>query len=301
MEREIPEVSVIIVNHNNRSDLLETLGSLFQDLKIGESEVFVVDNASDDSSVEAVQRDFPAARVIALAENIGYGGANNRGAEQASGEYLVFLNSDTSVPIGAIGKLLDIIRGHPERGIVAPLILNADGSLQLSWGRDLHLHTEIFLKFFAEKWHRLRFKRKKGRISRNVDWVSGACFVIARSLFHKAGGFDERFFLYAEDADLGRRIRQMGYDVYLASDVSVVHYLGRSVCKVPGRALLEAKRSQLHYYCKHNSPGALAVLMRYLLCRFRLKRWLGHEENGTKETYVRIMDMIREFRCEDPS
>ncbi len=301
MEREISDVSVIIVNHNNRADLLETLRSLFQDLKIRESEVFVIDNASEDASVEAVQRDFPAARVIALAENVGYGGANNRGAEQASGEYLLFLNSDTSVPAGAVGRLLDIIKGHPEHGIVAPLILNADGSLQLSWGWDLHLHTEFFLKFFAEKWHRLRFKRKKGRMSRNVDWVSGACFVIARSLFRRAGGFDERFFLYAEDADLGKRVRQMGYGIYLASDVRVVHYLGRSVSKVPGRALLEAKRSQLRYYCKHNSPGALAVLKRYLLCRFRLKRWLGHEGDGTKETYARIMDMIREFRCEDPS
>jgi GT2 family glycosyltransferase/glycosyltransferase involved in cell wall biosynthesis len=298
---EIPSVSIIIVNYNNRAYLLKTLGSLFQDKKVRESEVFVVDNASDDDSVGAVQRDFPAVRVIALPENIGYGGANNRGVEQASGEYLLFLNSDTSVPEGAVGKLLEIIKDRTEYGIVAPLILNPDRSLQLSWGSDLHFHTEVFLKYFAEKWHRLRFKRKKGRMSRNVDWVSGACFVIARSLFQKVGGFDERFFLYAEDADLGRRIRKLGYEVHLASDVRIVHYLGQSVSQVPGMVLLEAKRSQLHYYCKHNSRGALAALKLYLLCRFRLKRWLGYKGDGKAETYARIMDMIREFCCEDPA
>jgi len=303
LKHEIPDVSVIIVNFNNRDYLLKTLESLFEDLNGTESEIFVVDNASHDDSVVAVRRGFPAVKVIALPENIGYAGANNRGVEQASGEYLLFLNNDTYVPGSAIGKLLEITKNHPEYGIVAPLILYPDKSLQLSWGRDLHLHTEVFLKFFAEKWYRRQFKRKKDRMSRNVDWVSGACFVIARSLYQQVGGFDERFFLYVEDADFGKRIRRQGYHIHLTSEVRIVHYLGQSVSKVPGMAILEAKRSQLYYYCKHNTRGALAILKCYLLFRFGLKRWLGcrGNETGIAETCASIMDMIREFRCEDPT
>ncbi len=299
---DIPDVSVIIVNFNNRVYLLKTLESVFRDLEGLNSEVIVVDNASDDDSVAAVERDFPAVKVISLSDNIGYGGANNRGAEQAAGEYLLFLNNDTSVSEGAVRKLLSIAKNHPEYGIVAPVILYPDKSLQLSWGKDLHLHTEVFLKFLAERWYRLRFKRKKGQASRNVDWVSGACFVIARSLYREVGGFDERYFLYVEDADLGKRMRRLNKKIHLASEARIVHHLGKSVSKVPGLALLEAKRGQLRYYCKHNSRWELTILKRYLLFRFRLKRWLSHRRNEavTAETCARIMDMIREFRCEDP-
>ena len=109
MRPETPDVSVIIVNFNGRTYLLETLASLLPGLEGIPSEVIVVDNASDDGSAAAVRQAFSAVSVVELPENIGFGGANNRGVEQASGEYLVFLNSDTSIPEGAVGRLLDII------------------------------------------------------------------------------------------------------------------------------------------------------------------------------------------------
>jgi len=302
LKHENPDVSVIIVNYNNRACLLKTLESLFQDSEARGYEIFVVDNASDDDSVEAVQRNFPAVKVIVQLKNVGFAGANNLGAEQASGRYLLFLNNDTHVPEGTIGKLLQIKKNHPEYGIVAPLILYPDESFQLSWGSDLHLHTEAFLKFFAEKWHRWRYGRKEGRMSRNVAWVSGACFVMERDLFRQVGGFDEKFFLYVEDADLGRRVRRLGHKIHMTSDARIIHYMGQSVAKMPGRALLEAKKSQLLYYCKHNNRWESAVLKRYLLLRFGLKRWLsrGQDETETREICTGIIGMIKEFRCEDP-
>ena len=298
LKHEDPDVSIIIVNYNNRTYLLQTLESLFQDLDASKYEMIVVDNASDDDSIEAVRRDFPTVKVIALLENTGYARANNRGVEKASGRTLLFLNNDTDVPVGAIRKLLEIKKNHPDFGIVAPLVCNPDGSLQLSWGKDLHLHTEFFLKFVAEKWHRWRYNRKKDHMSRNVEWVSGSCFMIDRSLYQQVGGFDEKFFLYVEDADLGKRVRHLGYKIHLASEVRIIHHLGQSVAKMRGRVLLEAKRSQLYYYGKHNGRLALAVLKRYLLFRFGWKRWLSRE-NETREIYSKIMNMIKEFRCED--
>lgn len=300
LKHENPDVSIIVVNYNNRTYLLRTLESLFRDSRVSKYEMIVVDNASDDDSVEVLLRDFPSVKTIVLPENSGYARANNRGAEKASGSTLLFLNNDTDIPVGAIGKLLDIKNNHPDFGIVAPLVHNPDGSLQLSWGRDLHLHTEFFLKFVSEKWHRWRYKRKKGRMSRDVEWVSGACFMIDRGLYQQVEGFDEKFFLYVEDADLGKRVRHLGFKIHLTSEVRIIHHLGQSVAKMQGRALLEAKRSQLYYYSKHNGRCSLAVLKRYLLLRFGLKRWLSRD-NKTKDVCAQIMDMIREFRIEDPA
>ena len=302
MEHEHPDVSVIIVNYSNRDDLLKTLESLYQDPGVSNHEIIVVDNASDDDSVEAVGRDFPAVKVITLPENAGYAKANNRGAEEASGRFLLFLNNDTEVAPDTIGKILDIKKNHPEFGIVAPLVFYADGSLQLSWGRDLHLHSEVFLKFFAERWHRWRFRGKKRQMDRDVDWVSGACFLIERRLYHQVGGFDERFFLYIEDADLGKRIRQLGYKIHLTSQARIIHHLGQSVAKMSGRAMLEAKRSQLHYYCKHNSRAALAALRLYLRLRFWARRWMSRWKGDTQsqEICTRVLAAIKEFRCENP-
>lgn len=297
------DLSIIIVNHNTKDLLIKTLGSLFEKIKGISYEIIVVDNASSDGSSQAVKRSYPAIDLVLLDQNVGYAKANNLGAKHAAGRFLLILNSDTDVPEGSVEKLVELKKSHPGWGIVAPVILNPDGSVQLSWGRDLHLHTEIFLKFFAERWYRWNYRRKKGQVSRDVDWVSGACFLIENDVYRKIGGFDENFFLYVEDADLGKRVRQLGQKIHLASETWIFHYSGGSVAGKPGRALLEAKRSQLYYYCKHNKRWALAVLRFYLRLRFRSKRRMSRrkgDKNG-QDTYTRVLDMIREFRCEDPA
>jgi GT2 family glycosyltransferase len=124
--------------------------------------------------------------------------------------------------------------------------------------------------------------------------------MIDRDLYLKMGGFDQKFFLYVEDADLGKRVRRLGLNILLTSKVRIIHHLGKSVAKMKGRALWEAKRSQLYYYAKHNARWEWLVLKRYLLVRFRLKRWLSRNEE-TKKMCERILGMIQEFRREDPA
>jgi GT2 family glycosyltransferase len=201
-----------------------------------------------------------------------------------------------------VEKLISLKKDHPEWGIIGPLVFNPDGSLQLSWGRDLHLLAEVFLKYFAEILFRWLYRRKKGRIERNVDWVSGACFVIERSLYREVGGFDENFFLYSEDADLGKRVRAAGHKIRLTSDAHIIHHAGKSVAGMPTKALLEAKKSQLHYYCKHNGRAALALLKLYLRIRFRWKQgicMLKQDKQGQKMCQY-VLTAVREFRCENP-
>jgi N-acetylglucosaminyl-diphospho-decaprenol L-rhamnosyltransferase len=295
------DLTVIIVNHNAKSHLVQTLGSIFDNITGVSYEVIVVDNASTDGSVFTVKHSFPSVELILLDHNVGFARANNVAAKHASGRYLLILNSDTLVPEGTVEKLIDLKKSHQDWGMIAPLIFNPDGSLQLSWGRDLHLHTELFLKFIAEKWYRWKYRRLRYRKRQNVDWVSGACFLIEHDLYNQVGGFDERFFLYIEDADLGKRVRRLGYKIHLTQEARIIHHSGKSVAKIPGRALLESKKSQLYYYCKHNSRGALAVLRLYLHLRFwskqRMSRLRG--DTGSQEIYAGVLTAIREFRCED--
>jgi len=299
----LKELSVIIVNHNSLFYMMKTLSSLSRNLGPLDHEVIVVDNASSDGSVEVVKQEFPSVKLIALPENVGFARANNEGAGQASGHYLLILNSDTNVPAGTVEKLIKVKKSHPDIGIVAPLIFNPDESLQLSWGKDLNLISEIFLKYFAKKWYSWQFKKRKGKMNRNVDWVSGACFLIERRLFKQVGGFDEKFFLYIEDADFGRRIRQLGYKIHLTSQAWITHFQGQAVSKYPGRLLHEAKRSQLHYYGKHNGRFSAEVLRSYLLLRFHIKhlfsRWQGNLQK--QEIYANVISAIKELRFENPT
>jgi GT2 family glycosyltransferase len=298
---ELKDLSVIIVNHNNRSDLVQMLNSLLKSLSSLNHEVIVVDNASSDGSLEAVKNNFPLVQLIALPENVGFARANNVGVSQTSGKYLLLLNNDTFVPRGTTQKLLELKEKHPEFGIVAPFVLNSDGTLQPSWGKDLHLFSEVFLKYFANAWYAWQFKRKRGKISRNVDWVSGACFLIESKLFEQIGGFDENFFLYVEDADLCRRIRQLGYLIHLTSEAWIIHYQGQSVSQYPGRFLHEAKRSQLYYYYKHNRRCSAALLRFYLLFRFSIKFIIGrlHRDQQKQRIYAEVLSVIKEFQYEN--
>jgi GT2 family glycosyltransferase len=297
------ELSVIIVNHNSLSCMVKTLSSLSRNLYPLDHEVIVVDNASSDGSVEIIRREFPSVKLIALPENVGFAKANNQGAKQASGHFLLLLNSDTSVPAGTVEKLIEIKKSHPDIGIVAPLVFYPDESLQISWGKDLHLISEVFLKYFAKKWYGWQFKRKKGKMNRNVDWVSGACFLIELRLYKQVRGFDEKFFLYIEDADLGRRIRQLGHKIHLTSEARIIHYKGEAVSKYPGRFLHEAKKSQMYYYGKHNGRFSAALLRSYLLLRFHIKhffsRWQGNLQN--QEIYANVISTIKEIHFENPT
>lgn len=295
-------LSVIIVNHNDRAHLLRVLQDVAGGFRVRDSEVIVVDNASNDGSLEAVRNQYPSVRLIALPENIGFARANNRAAEEASGRFFLFLNSDTRVPEGTAETLIALQQAHSEYGIVAPTIVFPDGSLQVSWGKDLNLLSELFMKGWAPRWHRWRSRRQTPG-SRDVDWVSGACFLIRRRVFEELGGFDERFFLYVEDADLGRRVRGLGYRVHVTSRAKVVHHRGQSVSRYSHRFLKEAKKSQLLYYCKHNTRAALWGLRMYLLVRFRIKKvlcWMRGD--GTRrEIFGEVIQTIREFSCEDPA
>lgn len=267
-----PLVAVVVVSWNSRDDLPAALRSL--ETTTLPLEVVVVDNASEDGTPDTVRRDFPTVRLIEAGTNLGFATACNLGWRATSASLVLFLNPDAVLSPGALEALHDVLQRRPEVGIVGPSTRNSDGTPQLSFGPDLTPFGE---------WRQRRLVRgvaaRDPRVLREVealcarehepDWVSGSCLLARRSLLEQLSGFDERFFLYEEDADLCRRAQQAGARVVFAPAARVVHRLGRSMARSGGHASLEYERSHRLYYRKHRDPLSRALLALWQ----RASRW----------------------------
>ncbi len=272
------ELSVLIVNYKARAELQKCLRSLYENTRARPMEVIVVDNASDDGSVEMLARDFPEVKGIASQENLGFARANNVAMREAQGRFHLLLNNDTIVRPGAVDIMLELMKKRHDVGAVGPLLRNEDGTVQISYGAMVDLHTEMWQRLLSARyesgarWARNSVERRS-KNEAHVDWVSGACFMLRSDLAGKKILFDENFFMYLEDVDLCAQIRELGYRVLYTPDAEIVHLKGKSVETNSERVALEYRRSQLYFYLKHYGRGKLRLLKGYLLAKLALG-WL---------------------------
>ena len=192
-------------------------------------------------------------------ENVGFARACNQGWRASRAPHVLFLNPDAEVTPGAVETLVGLLESRPAVGAVGPRTRSADGTIQVSTGPDLTPLAELRQRRLV-----LGVARREPGRSREAEalharehepaWVSGSCLIARRAALEAVGGFDEGFFLYEEDADLCRRLRQAGWRVVFTPAAEVRHQLGRSMSKAPRRARLEYHRSHLRYYRKHNGP-----------------------------------------------
>jgi GT2 family glycosyltransferase len=249
-------ISVVIVQHNHSRLTWEAVGSL-RSHERGGFEVIVVDNGSEEPDARAIPPELDRVKVIPSEENIGFGAANNRGAAQARGDILLFLNTDTQLTGPILADVEDHFRTHPKCGIAGLALSNADGTAQPSSGRFPTVRSE---------W---RTKRRVNLSDQQADWVTGAALAVRRDVFEMMGGFDERFFLYFEDIDLFRRVRTGAWEVDVLRTAPVIHLRGGSRSEGrEDRVLVEYRRSQLRYYALHNSPAQNVLLRCYLFLKF---------------------------------
>jgi GT2 family glycosyltransferase len=226
-------VSAIIVHYKTPGETVEAARAVAASSR--EAEVVVVDNASGDSIATRMASVAPPARLVAETENRGYGAACNRGARETSREFVLFLNSDAVVRPGAVEALVAALERDPRAAIVGPRLENPDGSLQPSILR-LPTLSRVFcessgLAFLAGGRGPLSghsATRQDHSTGREVECVKGAALLVRRSAFEEVGGFDERFFLYAEESDLCARLRQRGWRVLFEPGARVVHHGGAS-------------------------------------------------------------------------
>jgi len=257
------KLSIIIVNYNGGEYILKTLESIEKHPPSLPFEIIVVDNASTDGSCEKVAKSFPSVHLLRLEENIGFGRANNLGVENSSGDLILFLNNDTYVTEDALDSMAEFLK-NPKVGAVGCKLLYGNGKFQLSFGKDKSFFREIKDKFLGrllEKFYAFRLRGKK--TSFEVDWLCGACIMTRRDVIKTVGGFDETFFLYMEDVDWCKRVREAGYRVLYTTEAEIFHFVGKSVEKEKKRVNWESKKSRILFYRKHRLRWEISLLKVY--------------------------------------
>ncbi len=280
-------------------------------------EVVVVDNASRDATPDLLPAAFPWVRLIRSADNLGFTGGNNLGYAAARGRYVYFLNPDTEVVTAphhgdSLWTLYDAVASDPSVVLAGPQLRYADNSLQSSRRR----FPDRLTPFMESTWlgrlwpgnpwtRRLHFADWPGDHRQDVDWVVGAAMLARRDALEAvrmpqyAGPFDEGFFMYSEELDLCRRLKDAGGRIVYVPDARVVHYEGRSSDQVVAARHLHFNRSKIRYAAKYFGPAWAETLRRYLLLEFRAQLWLervkwllGHKRALRRQRIVAYREVL---------
>ena len=266
MKNPSPDVSVVVVSLNTRELLRECLTTLAHESGGLTCETIVVDNASRDGSADMVASEFPDAVLVRSGSNLGFAAANNLAFAKATGRYVVLLNSDAFLTPGALAGVVRAMDDRPDIGLGGVRLVGRDGA----WQPSARMFPSLLNDFLSLSGLSMRYRTSRffGRMDRtwadpsasaSVDWVPGAFSIIRRSVLEQVGYFDERFFLYYEEVDLCRRIKNAGYAVWYWPEYSVVHLGGESsktitqlsMSKAGSQLTLWRMRSALLYHRKH--------------------------------------------------
>jgi N-acetylglucosaminyl-diphospho-decaprenol L-rhamnosyltransferase len=267
-----PQVTVVVVTHDSLPALTGCLNALANALEKIPCELIVIDNASRDQTVAEVTRLFPYSRVISNTVNVGFARACNQGAEGAIGEYLLFLNPDVELDAGAVATLVAESEAHPEAGLVSGRLRNSDGTFQPTSRRFPTIGNMIFSRgsalsglFSSPGPRNDRYTLQDSPETTEVPAVAATMVMVSRALFAKAGGFDQRFFMFMEDTDLSIRLYQLGYRNLFVPAAGGVHHWGKGARAGRARRAYYHHVSLWKYFLKHFPNGFSVILLPLLL------------------------------------
>ncbi len=286
----MPDLGIVVVNYNTRDLLRACLSSVYASTGDLATEVCVVDNASQDGSVELVVSEFPQVRLIANVDNVGYARANNQGlrhfgfAARPAGPspdspaFALLLNPDTELPPDALQNMVSFIDDHPDAGIAGPKLVLPDGSLDLACRRSLP--TPAISASRLTGLSRL-FPRSRRFGQYNLTYldpdevaqvgsVVGAFMLLRREAIAQTGLLDEQFFMYGEDLDWAYRIGEAGWKVYYNPAVTVLH-VKRASSRHSPRAQIEFYRAMELFYRKHYAEETSLPLHTLIVGAIRLR------------------------------
>jgi GT2 family glycosyltransferase len=257
-----PDLSISIINTNNREVTLNCLRAVFANTARASLEVFVVDNASTDGSAEAIGAEFSQVTLIRNETRLGFSTNNNLALARALGRHLMLLNDDTLVQPGALDLLVEFLDAHPDVGAVGGYLLNPDMTFQGGYDYELDPVHEALRPL--SDWIGRRCVREQAGPTQ-VDWVSGACMAVRREVVQQVGLLDTAFDpLYTEETDWCFRIRQAGWCIALLPEARVVHLGSQTMNRAPLARVELLRRHQALYFRKHRGPVA-AWLFKVLL------------------------------------
>jgi GT2 family glycosyltransferase len=265
---DAPALSAILVNYNAGDELRRALQSIADEMHGRSWEALVIDNASIDDSRTIVAEFAPMASFVANTENVGFARAVNQGLALTAATRVLIMNPECRLMAGAIAALGEELDRHEFCAIAGPRILNPDGSVQGSARGDPDMLTGLFGRTGVlgrlMPWAGVARRNvvsdaaiRSGHPSVVVDWLSGACILARRDALARVKGFDERYFLYWEDADLCRRLRAAGYHVRYVPGATAIHRVGHSSRTVRAAAIRAFHASAYLYYTTHNAPRPL--------------------------------------------
>jgi GT2 family glycosyltransferase len=273
------DISVVIVAWNAKRYLELCLESLAEDPPRRSMEVLVIDNASEDDSVEMTETRFPWVKLIKSKENLGFSKGNNLGIRQCQGRYIALVNPDVIVLPGCLDTLADFLDQNPKVGNVGPRVFNPDMTQQSTCRRFPTLwnnfcsatRLESIFKgsaFFAGE-HMFYFPYDR---TVTVDVIVGCFSMIRREAFDDVGLLDEGLFMYGDDVDWCRRARNAGWQVAFCPDARAIHDRGKTTAPFPVRFAVAQQRSVLHYWTKHHTFlgafGARSIMIFHHLLRY---------------------------------
>lgn len=270
-------ISIIIVNYNGQHWLKNCLDSIFRQ-KIKGLEIIFVDNHSTDDSLKIVKNQYPSVVIIQNKVNLGFGQANNLGAQKATGEFLLFLNTDTKLKPHSLSRLVHrMVSGRLD--LAGPKLLDFEN-------RDFYQGRKLTLDIVGSlSW------------GKNTTMIEGCCLMIRKNVFDQLGGFDPSFFMYSEDLDLCWRAWLKGFKIKLIPESVIYHFgggsslptmIGSKTHQVPAFRRYETEKNTLRMMLKNATPTHLLIalpLMFLLLCGEALLYLMTGQANAAKSLF----------------
>lgn len=297
------DLSIIIVSYNAKDILQRCLESIFQHTQNLNFEVIVVDNASTDGAIGVLkeyEKKYSLLKVIYSKENLGFAKANNLGARQAKGKYLLLLNNDTILIENAPKLMFNWLEAHHNFAVASCQILDSEKNISsiLSAGFFPTLPSVLAWAFFLDDLPVIRTLFKPYHIhagadlsKADIDWVSGAFMMVRKDVWDRVGGMDESLFMYGEDVDLCYRIKQTGLKVGYNPVVRVIHIGQASQNKMPRGYILGEFGGLKYFYLKH-FPGWRVVVLDFLLdiaALLRVVFWLVRLKPQVAKIYLEAL------------
>lgn len=287
-EKQLLELSVIIVNYCVPDFLEQCLITVKKAMQQINGEIIVVDNASPDNSITKLAPLFPDVYFLQAETNIGFGRACNLGLSKAKGNYILFLNPDTLVPENTLTHCVSFLNNNQQTGAVGVKMINGFGNFLPESKRANPSLSNTFFKvtglasLFPTSG--LFNNYALGQLTKNenhrIDVLAGAFMMVRRALLESLQGFDPVFFMYGEDIDLSLRIRKMGYDIYYLGEASIIHYKGQSSRNRSGKQHALFYKAMRQFVYKHYKAGWVLIPFIFFVQGLSLlKKWMLPKDN----------------------
>jgi len=300
------DLSIITVSWNVREllrDCIKSVDSGRADLIL---EMIVVDSASSDGSPDMIRQEFPWVKLVSSQENLGFPRGNNIGIRQAKGRNILLLNPDTMIIGDALAVMVQYLDNHLDAGGLGAQLLNSDGSIQSSKRRFPTFLTAIFESTWLEKIAPAAIMRDYYALdlpddeTSDVDWVTGACLMVPKRVIEKVGMLDEGYFMYSEEMDWCRRIKDAGWRIIYLPQAQIVHHIGKSSEQAVTARHINFQQAKLRYFRKYYGRIPTLILRIILLLNYiwqigveALKGLLGHKRPMRRQRIRSYWQVIR--------